>query len=112
MTKHALPMNIMTVLGALLLFGCGGDVTGSCETRALNGVCQDYTGPADVVAEYKAVCTNGTWKDGPCDRAGSVGGCMTDDAGLQLTMIDWEFTPATTESVKQQCQAPSVFVSP
>jgi hypothetical protein len=113
MAKRAFPVTIMTALGALLLFGCGGgDATGSCETRALNGVCEDYVGPADVVATYKAACTQGTWKDGLCDRSGSVGGCQTDDASLQLTLTNWEFAPATTESLKQQCQAPSTFVSP
>jgi hypothetical protein len=70
-------------------------------------------GTADVIARYKAQgCTEGTWKDGGCDRTGSVGGCETIDASLGLTTTQWAFSPYTTDVVKQTCQAPSTFLNP
>ena len=68
------------------------------HARAVRAVDEpEWDGPADVVATYKSMgCMGGTWKDGPCDRTGSVGGCKGYDASLKLTTINWEFAPQTT----------------
>jgi hypothetical protein len=111
-----LAMMLMPALAALPLLGCGGGsadaTTGSCDTRSINGVCEDYTGSSDAVIQYRGACSSGTWKDALCDQTGSVGGCQLVDATLMITITDWEFAPATVASVQQQCQAPSAFVSP
>jgi hypothetical protein len=110
-------MNMTTMLAALLFAGCGpsaaSDANGSCDTRSLNQACEDYAGPADVVATYKTACTKGTWKDGPCDRTGSVGGCQDPTgASLKLTITNWFFAPSTTAMVMAGCTSPATFVTP
>jgi hypothetical protein len=108
-------VGIMLLPPALFL-GCGpgtaGEATGSCETRSVNGVCEDYAGPADVVAAYKSACTSGTWKDSACDRTGSVGGCEDVSSGMGLTITNWFYAPMTADTVQQSCQAPSTFDRP
>jgi hypothetical protein len=109
---------MLRVIGlALLVMGCGdggggGTVTGSCDTRAANSACSEYVAGADVVAQYKSACTTGTWKDGGCDKTGTVGGCKTSDSGLKLTYTNWFFAPQTTAGVMAACSAPSTYVSP
>jgi hypothetical protein len=106
---------ILLLPSTLLFLACGshgsgpGGADGSCDTRSVNGACEDYTGAADVVAAYKAACTQGTWKDTGCDRTGSVGGC--EETAMGLTITNWFYPPMTTSMVQQNC-APSMFVSP
>jgi hypothetical protein len=108
-------MGILLLPPALVL-GCGpgaaGEVTGSCDTRPVNGVCEDYAGRADVVSAYKSACTSGTWKDATCDRTGSVGGCEDASGGMGLTITNWFYAPMTTDMVQQDCQGSGTFVSP
>jgi hypothetical protein len=108
---------ILLLPPALLLLACGSGTTsgvdGSCDTRAANGVCTDYTGPANVIAEYKTTgCSPGTWSAGACDRTGVVGGCQQTDASTGLTYTQWEYAPVTTAVVMATCTAPAMFVAP
>src|SRR5262245_5694540 len=99
-------MRILFVV--VLVAGCGdannnggttGGTTGSpapnasCDTRTQNNACQEYLGTAAVIQPYKDACVpnGGTWKDGPCDKAGTVGGCKTYDAAEMLTYTNWFF---------------------
>jgi hypothetical protein len=110
-------MRLTLVLG-LLLAGCGGtgssssSASGSCDTQSVNSACIDYSGPAAIIAEYKSACSGGTWRDGGCPHANSVGGCRASDTTLKLTYTTWQYPPQTTDAVKQACQAPEVFVTP
>ena len=102
------------VVSTLLAAGCGSasDVTGSCDTRSLNGACQEYVGAADVVAAYQSACTQGTWRAGTCSRSGSVGGCQSVSTSPVMTTVNWFFPPQTATSVRQLCVAPATYVSP
>jgi hypothetical protein len=115
----------MRILLALAMLGCGDNNTakpspdlsapapnGSCDTRAQNNACEEYIGSAAVLKPYKDACVpnGGTWKDGPCDKTGTVGGCKTTDTMLMLTSTDWFFDPFTTTAIMQGCAG--TFIAP
>lgn len=89
---------------SVLAGGCGGDkLGGSCDWRPQGGDrCFEYT--AGEMESAKSGCTSGrVWADAkPCDKTGSIGGCVTtngtkkwlypgtqfktrDDAGMECT---------------------------
>ena len=88
----------------LVLFAaaCGGssptDSSGSCDTRSLNGVCIEYSGPKEVVDTYKNNCAPGTWLTATCPTANRVGGCKMTDTVLALTYTQQAYSPNFSSS--------------
>jgi serine/threonine protein kinase len=81
---------------------------GSCRT---SGFCIEYPPflitinqkkKKDLPAECRA--DRGTWRDGPCDRTGTVGGCLFNGG-----MGTWSFPP-TTPARAAECPDSAVFV--
>ncbi|HSZ84037.1 MAG TPA: hypothetical protein VLA14_17255 [Polyangia bacterium] len=64
-----------------------GPVTGSCASNmSIVVLCTDYT-QTDTVTQTASCLTEGTWAATPCDRGGTVRGCLTIDA--KGCTIDW-----------------------
>lgn len=105
-------------LSILLMFlaACGGDgagtstPTGSCDTRAQNSVCIEYSGTQSVVDVYKNNCAPGTWSTSPCPTMGRVGGCALSDAGLKLSYTQHMYSPAFSATAAMQACASGTFV--
>jgi hypothetical protein len=102
-------MKLVLILGAFL-YGCGGS-GGSCDQRSGNHLCQEYDASSDVLATYKTGCI-GIWKDGPCDRTASVGGCKTVTPTTGITITTWYYPPSMMSDVQTTCMSPNTFVSP
>ncbi|MCA9572623.1 MAG: hypothetical protein KC656_32505 [Myxococcales bacterium] len=75
--------------------GTSGPRTGefhSCDLSDSAGYCLEYDGLAadGAVAAYEAACAGGTWSEGPCETAGTLGGCMgAPEGGFTFTLTTW-----------------------
>lgn len=95
----------LAVLLALCVSGCSdGDSEGSgtaniysCDLRATQGYCQEYTGlDADgATAAYESSCPS-TWLAQPCPRGDSVGGCGGPVGdGFTFSLVSWFYSGGT-----------------
>jgi hypothetical protein len=65
-----------------------GPVTGSCaSSTSIVVLCSDYTGSDTGKAAPACMATEGTWATTPCDRGGTVRGCLT--IGASGCTTDW-----------------------
>ena len=100
----------------VFLAACGGDgggsadIAGSCDTRAQNSVCIEYSGPASVVDAYKNNCAPGTWSTAACPTMNRVGGCKLSSAGLQLSYTQQMYGPTFTSAAAMQACSGGTFV--
>ncbi len=82
--------------------GCNGETPkGSCDWRPRgDNRCFDYS--ADAVTVGKDSCARGgSWRDKPCDLAGSVGGCKTSGGTTKWLFPGGAIT--TRESASSEC---------
>ena len=95
---------------------CGAPF-GSC-TQLGGAASDEYSGdiPADV-ARMQCEEAGNTYASGPCNTAGTVGGCRFDlpdgiDGMGRWCTTTWQFPPTTTANVMQACVTPGVYVPP
>ena len=82
-----------------------GPIIGSCR---MSGVCFETT-KFFTAKDAQSKCTKGqgTWRDGPCDRRGSFGGCRIANGGLNM----WYFPPSEKNKT-EDCPSDGVPVLP
>lgn len=107
------------------LAGCGGGTPaatkGSCDIVVTGSTdpdahtCTDYVGESGAsLGGFQGACqstaaTVQTWSDAACPRAGSVGGCQSDDGQVATTI--WYYA-GTTAMWMAMCVTPEVWENP
>jgi len=83
-----------------------GPVTGSCASNtSIVVLCTDYTQTDTVTQAATCMTSESTWAAVPCDRGGTVSGCLTIDAKGCTT--DWY---GDTFEAEERCVGPGTQI--
>jgi hypothetical protein len=83
-----------------------GPVTGSCASNtSIVVLCTDYTQTDTATLEATCMTSESTWATTPCDRGGTVRGCLTLDAKGCTT--DWY---GDTFEAEERCVGPGTQI--
>jgi hypothetical protein len=102
--------SLIGLVVVLCAVGCGSSPSGSCDKRATDSTCTDWSGDASL-DNVKTQCGS-EWHDGSCTHLGAVAGCKHGVNGLTAT--EWFYPPMYTAALAMQgCNgANSQYVSP